>query len=210
MTMSHVQHAWQGKAYEIRELEKTWWSLKIQSWKYSITSSKFIYLDNLYVYSIWIAHDNKTTVAEDVQELCTTKVSPEFKGRYQIESHLSKGLCSNFAVHNLISSHMMLCAWQELLITSQLHNGHELCLSTSNVVMYFRLSWNWVHSMSNLIITVQSSHCYYDVYPPVQTSSWNTFCSNVLSECAADEKLNVVPLYFQLEQVSTPCEIFSC
>ena len=47
-----------------------------------------------------------------------------------------------FATHNLISSHMMLCTWQELLITSQLHNGHELCLSTSNVVMYFGLSWN--------------------------------------------------------------------
>ena len=34
-----------------------------------------------------------------------------------------------FATHNLISLHMMLCTWQELLITSQLHNGHELCLS---------------------------------------------------------------------------------
>ena len=33
------------------------------------------------------------------------------------------------AAHNLISLHMMLCTWQELLITSQLHNGHELCLS---------------------------------------------------------------------------------
>ena len=83
----------------------------------------------MYVYSIWFAHDNKTTMAEDVQELCTTKLSPEFKGRHQIESRSSKGLCSNFTAHNLISLHMMLCTWQELLITSQLHNAHELCLS---------------------------------------------------------------------------------
>jgi len=35
-----------------------------------------------------------------------------------------------------------------------------------------------------------------------QISPWNTFCSNVLTECIANEKLNVIPIYLQLESVS--------
>ncbi|XP_065897309.1 anaphase-promoting complex subunit 1-like [Dysidea avara] len=34
-----------------------------------------------------------------------------------------------------------------------------------------------------------------------KTSPWNTFYSNVLTECIANEKLNVIPIYLQLESL---------
>ena len=49
--MSHVQHAWQGKAYEICELEKAWWSLKIESWKCNILK---IYIPQQFVHIQYI------------------------------------------------------------------------------------------------------------------------------------------------------------